>query len=247
MFKLFFTFREDLPPDVGFPMYGRVHMLWLLLGVAAVVFICLRSRKQTPKEQLRTGRQIAVSIVASMVIRHIILIGSGFRVAEELPLQLCGLAGLFCLYHSLAPHDWSGQLLYAMFLPGAVASLIFPNWNHYPPISFVNIQGFTYHFAIVAYIALQLTTGRITPSLKGFWDCAIFLCIVVPPIYVYNRHFDTNYLFINLPSPGSPLELFVELLGNPGYLIPFGLLTALVIFLMELIGVSLGRRKRASD
>ena len=47
------------------------------------------------------------------------------------------------------------------------------------------------------------------------------------PVYVFDVLTNTNYLFLNWPSPGSPLELFA-FLGRPGYLLGYIPLIAVV-------------------
>ena len=57
------------------------------------------------------------------------------------------------------------------------------------------------------------------------WRSVLFLLITVPPTYFYNKTFGTNFMFINRPLKGSPLETLEQILGNPGYLIGFSTAT----------------------
>ena len=40
------------------------------------------------------------------------------------------------------------------------------------------------------------------------------------PVYVLNKRWNTNYMFLNLPPEGSPLAWFA-FLGAPGYLLGY--------------------------
>ena len=50
-------------------------------------------------------------------------------------------------------------------------------------------------------------------------------------------------MFLNYPSPGSPLVLLGEKFGNPGYIIPYLLFVWGVIISMSLIGQLVIRAK----
>ncbi|MBR6352353.1 MAG: YwaF family protein, partial [Firmicutes bacterium] len=138
--------------------------------------------------------------------------------------------------HAYRDADWLGQTLYALCLPGTVAALVFPDWTYYPPIHFITIEGFLFHFGVVAYVVFQLISGRIRPSLRVLWKVLVFLAVAVPPIYFFNKHFHTNYFFVNVPSPGSPLEWFMQAFGDPGWLLGYAALVLVIMLMMELLG-----------
>ena len=236
MLDYFFTYGSKLPPDVGFPMFGAAHILWLLIGTAATVLLSLKYKKSPDEDRRLMDKLVGWFLVGLIWIRTYYLMVVGYMDVYELPLHLCSLAGFLCVIHAYRDADWLGQTLYALCLPGTVAALVFPDWTYYPPIHFITIEGFLFHFGVVAYVVFQLISGRIRPSLRGLWKVLVFLAVAVPPIYFFNKHFHTNYFFVNVPSPGSPLEWFMQAFGDPGWLLGYAALVLVIMLLMELLG-----------
>ena len=154
---------------------------------------------------------VAVSTAASPV-QH----GRVFVLSSRL-FQM-GLAGTGSLYPVSA-----GNRACA-FIPGLV---------RYPAIHFITIQGFTFHAGIVLYVICQLLQHNIIPRLAALWKVIVFLLVVVPPVYLFDKKFHANYMFVNVPSPGSPLEWLASFLGNPGYLAGYAVLMLLCMVLMD--------------
>ncbi len=244
MLKYFFTYGSELPADVGFPMFGTAHLVWLLLGAAATLFFALRYRRSGGASRRRQDKAAACFLVGLIAVRSIYLILIRQMNVWELPLHLCSLAGFLCLWHAYRGRGWLGQTLYAICLPGTLAALLFPDWVYYPPVHFITIEGFLFHFGVVVYVVFQLISGRIRPDFRKAWTVFAFLLVAVPPVYLFDRHFGTNYMFVNYPSPGSPLELFAARFGDPGYLLPYAALVAAIVLLMELPGLRGERRGR---
>ena len=48
----------------------------------------------------------------------------------------------------------------------------------------------------------------------------IVMLIIAVLVYIFNKLAGTNYMFLNWPSEGSPLEWFA-FLGRPGYLVGY--------------------------
>lgn len=140
---------------------------------------------------------------------------------------------VLCCLHAFFKWDWLGQVLYTLCLPGTVLALLFPDWVRYPAIHFITIQGFTFHAGIVLYVICQLLQHNIIPRLAALWKVIVFLLVVVPPVYLFDIKFHANYMFVNVPSPGSPLEWLASFLGNPGYLAGYAVLMLLCMVLMD--------------
>ena len=43
--EYFFTLEQDLPPDVGFSLWGGAHIAWLIACAAVVAALCLAYRR----------------------------------------------------------------------------------------------------------------------------------------------------------------------------------------------------------
>ncbi len=239
MFEYFFTYGSELPSGVGFPMFGLAHFIWLAVGIVLTVLLAVWYKKAggTRKLDLIFG----IITMALLVVRYIYLAITRHLDVYELPFHLCALAGIFCFVHCFINWDWMGQVLYCLCLPGTIVALIFPDWNYYPPIHFITIQGFLFHFAVALYVICQLISGRIVPNIRKLWKVFVFLAITVPLLYIFNKHFDTNYFFVNVPSKGSPLEWIASFMGIPGYLLGYGVLAVLITSGLDLLYMAIRR------
>lgn len=242
---LFFTYQSDLPPQVGFSLYSPAHLATLVLLVCLCALCAKRFRASAAAVQQRVTRALGLLLLLWELLRTAVYWHIGFMGVGELPLHLCGLAVFLCFFHSLWSADWLGQVLYALCLPGTCAALLFPDWTMYPFFSFVSLHAFAAHGLLVLYIVMQTASGRIVPRLSALWKPVLFLCAVVPPVALFNRHFHTNYMFLSLPSPGSPLVALSEWAGGTraGYLCLFAALIFAVMVLMELPFARAARHK----
>jgi hypothetical integral membrane protein (TIGR02206 family) len=161
---------------------------------------------------------------------------------SQLPLHLCGLSIFIEQIHALKPNKTTGELLYSLGIPGAAAALLFCNWTMYPPTNYNCIQSFVIHGLHIGFPAMLICAGELKPSVGNIWRPALFLLAVVPPIYFLNKTLDTNFFFVNAGSEGSPLEILIQLMGNPGFIAGFAGLLLLVWLLMYLPFII--RRKR---
>ena len=236
--QYFFTCKDSLPPGVGFDRFGPEHLITLAIGISVVIMICLIYYRADQAARRRMDKIFGFGFFAAYYILYfggkLILIGR--LDPKEAPFHLCRIAGILCVMHSFRSYNWIEQVLYTMGLPGAVIALLFVDWNEHPAISYWTILTNIFHFGIILYIVLQLMSHKITPRLKYVWTVAVFIGIIIPPIYLYNKKFGTNFLFVNYPSPGSPLVLLEKKFGNPGYIIPYLIFVWVVILGMYLAG-----------
>ena len=123
-----------------------------------------------------------------------------------------------------------GEVAVILIMPASLAGLIFADWTTlYPVLNFFNLHSYLWHGLLILYPLALLISGEITPSIKHIHWVILFLCIIVPPIYIFDKLTGCNYFFINRPVTGSPLEWMAKYLGNPGYLIGYAIITILII------------------
>lgn len=222
VFQYYFSNKNQLPRDVGFEIFGNVHVIWLI-GILVAVFGFCRLYKNLSREG-RGNCQKAVSL--SMLLMEIykdgVLIATGAFSLKNLPLHLCGMAIFIYVIHSFKPNDITSEIIYSLCLPGAFLALLFPTWTAYPVINFIHLHSFILHSLLIIYPLLLVNAGDLVPNSKNLWTSAVFLMGVVPPMYYFNKIFDTNFLFINKPSEINASLIFLEReLGNPGYLLGY--------------------------
>ena len=72
------------------------------------------------------------------------------------------------------------------------------------------------------------------PDIKRVKSSVVFLAAAGLIVYPLNKIWGTNFMFLNTPSPGSPLAPLENLLGNPGYIVGLAGLVLLVWFVLYL-------------
>lgn len=224
----FFTPASLLTPGAGFQLYDREHICWLFICLAAGAALCLVYRRLTAHGCARMRLGVGLAVLLCEILKDANLIVQGVFSVYYLPLHLCGLAVFFTLGHSIRPNETVGDFLYSTCMPGALFAILFPDWTACAAFSFHSIVGFTVHLLIVAYPLMQTLGGDIRPSVRRLPRCLLILLCLAGPVYLFDRRFSANYMFLLAPAAGSPLEWFAALLGNPGYLLGYLPMLALV-------------------
>jgi hypothetical integral membrane protein (TIGR02206 family) len=248
MFKYFFTYADYLPHDAGFKMFGTGHIVWLILTICAAVLLSLKYRSLQENGRKKLGLVVCWIIFISEIGKdvYLLLIIGVFNLEEVLPLHLCGMAIYISLINAYRPGKITQEMLYSLCMPGALAALIFPSWTFYPMISIVSMQNFIQHALLLIYPVMLLSGGDIKPNHRNLPKCFLFLVIVSAPIYVFNKIFDTDFLFINYPAKGSPLVLFEKWFGNPGYILGI-LMLIIIIWMILYLPIMLKHKSRKAD
>jgi len=230
----FFALEKDLPAGVGFALWGREHIAWLCIAAAIGTLLCLGYRRcgRTGRERLR--QTVGWCVLACEILKDANLIAQGNFSIYYLPLHLCGLAVFFTFAHALRPTETIGNFLYSTCAPGALFALLCPDWTAYPALSYHSMVAFSVHALITAYPLMLLAGGDLRPQVRCLPRCLGILAALAAPVYVIDRIFSANYMFLLAPSPGSPLEWFASFLGNPGYLLGYFPMLILVWLLLYL-------------
>lgn len=217
--RSFFDFTIEYTAK-GFGLFSACHVLWLVFG-GVVVFILCRIYKISggqPRRKLR--RVTAFAALGLDLLRGLVLIAAGQYGLGTLPLHLCVMAVYLCAFHALHGGEILGQFLYAFCMPGALSALVFPDWTYYPALHFVTFSSFLLHILIIAYVLMQVAGKDLVPDIRKAPRCLALMLLIALPVYIFDRVTGTNYMFLNWPSPGSPLEIFA-FLGRPGYVLGY--------------------------
>lgn len=272
-FEYFWTNKleiQDQNLDIGFSLYSAGHLIWLAVIIVAAVLIStyyrgldghgsvpIRSNavitpgnKRVGMERQRTMRRVfAVVLAVSEILKDLVLLFTGFWHAEYLPFHLCGLALFVILADAfLENQKLTGQMIAFAFMPGAAAALLFCNWTEYPFLNFMNIHSFAYHGWIVFYLVMRYRNGEIRPTYKGLWKTVGLVFLLIIPMFAFNSRFETNFLFLNEASEGSPLipiwNLLYPSFGYPGYIAGGIVLVIVVLHGMYLLYSLLDRKQK---
>ena len=125
--------------------------------------------------------------------------------------------------------------MYALCFPGALMAILFPDGTIYPVIHFISLESYLFHSLIIAYIFIRLIDKGIVPGIKEAYKSILFLLVIVPPVYLFNVIFDTNFMFVIWPSSGSPLYGFYKAGGYAGYRVGFAFVALVVIYIMNML------------
>lgn len=231
-----------VPPGNGFDLFGGGHLAWLLLLVLLCLFLGRKYRKWDERQRVLCSRLLAALLLADELFKDISTLATGNFRLDYLPLHLCSINIFLILADAVRPAGILREVLYAVCLPGAFFALLFPGWAYLPLCNALCIHSFTAHILLFLYPFLLLC-GGFRPRLSRFLKALPFFVPVVAGVYVFNRIFGTNFMFLSFAGQGNPLSLFEAWLGNPGYL--WGIPVLAVLSWTVLYGVPfLVRRKK---
>ena len=243
----FFVFDLDLPAGVGIRWLGKEHILWLLIAAAITLLLCIAFARASERGKRMIRRVVCVLILLCEANRQLCLLSAGVWGVYTLPLHLCSMSVFVVLWNCLRGGKLSGELLYCLTMPGAAFALVFPDWLDYPALNLLSIGTFLGHILLMAYPAMCTAGGAIRPEARRLPRCFVCVLAVAAVMYVFNKLAGTNYFFLNSPAPGSPLEWFARFLGNPGYILGFLPIMAVVWLALYLPWQRKGRKRQAPD
>ncbi len=244
--EYFWKQQDDIPPGMGYPLFGMAHLMSVVITLLLTVFLIFFIKRLEDRKQRHFLKLVPVFMVGLEVFKDTFLISIHRFGIGYLPLHICSIGIFVFLLREWIPSKWEKELLgeisYIIIMPASVAALLFADWTVYYPVwNFMNIYSYIWHGLLILYPVLLRVRGDIRPTIRHIHFCLLFLCVVVPPIYAFDKHFGCNYFFVNWPVPNSPLSWMASFMGNPGYLLGYALLTVAVIFLIYL-GIELRKR-----
>ncbi|MCD8045877.1 MAG: YwaF family protein [Clostridiales bacterium] len=232
VFDQYFTYWSDLPADSGRTTFGTEHLLWLA-GIAAAIVLCaIISRSWDARRKDRFLKILAVILLAMEGYREIVLTATGHMAVRTLPLHLCGLAVFIEALFAFFPVAFFGELTCIAVLPAAMAALACPDWLRYPTVNYMNLHGFLSHGILVLFAVLVLLWGKYVPRIRRIYMLGLFFAVAAPILYRINLRVGSNFMFLNCPSEGSPLEGIYSVYGYGAYLAVFGAVVAGIILAM---------------
>ncbi len=239
----FWTYETGLTDGSGYGQYSLAHLFCLAVFFSLQYALCHRFDHKTEAEKKRMIRRSAIACACMEGIRDLYLISIGVFRVEHLPLHLCGQAIFIDLIREFCCGEkgkkFLGEIAVTLSLPGAAAAVLFPDWTEYPLFSFMNLMNYATHFTFVLYPLLIYRHEEVHLSIRHLWYEAVYLAAVCIPLYWFNRHFGTNFMFLN--EPVFPLDRIASMFGKNGYL-P-GLCLMMFLWLIAVYGAE--RKVRA--
>ena len=235
--KYFWLQYEELPEGLGYGRFSPQH--WATLaGCALLIAVLLFLFRRMPEERKNLWMRVIPWVMAALeCFKDLFLIQAGRFGAGYLPLHLCSLGlFVFLLYAHSKTARWKGvfgEIAVTLILPGSIAALLFPDWAHlYPVFNFMNLYGYVWHSLLVIYPLLCLSQKQVRLSIRHIHYDFLFLLCTVPPVYLFDRIFHCNYMFVNWPPKGTPLEWIASVTGDAVYLAGYAVFSVFVIVLI---------------
>ncbi len=243
MFRYFWLEGSDLAQynnTIGFGLFTWKHYAMLAVCAALITALCLYFQGRTAREQNKILRITAVALLLGNIGRDIFLLARGRMTIAYLPLHLCSFAIFVYLLHAFLPEDYGiarasignsgwhhktaieqsrfrqalGEIGFTLLMTGTICALILPDWSAYPIWNFMSLHSFLWHAVLVAYPLMLLISGRIHPTIRHIWYPIANHLVVDPPTYAFDIRMHCNYLYVNWPLPGTPLEWLSLTLGK---------------------------------
>ena len=112
-----------------------------------------------------------------------------------------------------------------------------------PQTSFFSLNAFIGHTLLFTYPLTLLAAKRLRPYAKRLPLCLLLLVVVAVPMYFFDQRTGANFFFLNYPPAGSPLALFANYWGVPGYIFGYFPLIA-AVWLVLYLPWAAGRKKK---
>lgn len=235
--EYFWKQQADILSGMGYPLFGKIHILSSVITILIVLILINHLLKVGSRKRMFIIKLIPVVMLFMEIFKDAFLISVHRFSVAYLPLHVCSIGIFIFLLREYLPWKWAkdffGELAYVLIMPGSMAALLFPDWTiYYPVLNFMNLYSFAWHGALILYPLLLRISGLVKPLIKHIYQPILFLLVTTPLIYVFDKHFNCNFFFVNWPVPGSPLSYFESLLGNPGYLIGYAGLVLIILIIV---------------
>lgn len=236
----YFRYNADAP---YITLFGGEHLAILAVSAAVCAALLVLSSRLSAKGYRRLEWTVVGLIVLSEAAREIGLALNHAYTVGDLPLHICSLAVFLSLIYAIRPFKIVGEYLYCLCMPGALFALLFPGWVGLPQTSFFSLNSFFVHTLLFSYPLTLLCARRLRPAAKRLPLCLLLLCAAAVPIYFFDQKTGANFFFLDYPPAGSPLALFADWWGVPGYIFGYFPLFAAVWAVLYLPWIAAGRKR----
>lgn len=244
MWEYFFETTETVKEGIGFEIFGKTHLIWLFSIALLGVLLCMTYIRSNESGRRAILWTVCILTLCNEIAKYTVLGISGNFKVDYLPLHLCSINIFVILAYMITKKAILAEILYAASLPGALAALLFPSWTALPPTSFMHIHSFTVHFELMIF-PLLLLVGGFVPSFRRLSKAFPAILSVAVFVYIFNKIFDTSFMFLNGAGEGNPLSFFEDILGDPLYIVSIPFLLCIVwgvMYGIPLLGKRMGMK-----
>ena len=243
---MFFKTQDSLPDGVGFSTFDSTHLIWLAVGLTAIILAAVFYRRFTLKRKRIVLCILGGYIFFQEMLKNVVVAAVGEFSYGYLPFHLCGINILLIAFDIIKPTAVVRTFLYYFCIPGAALALILPNWTETPFFNFFHLHSFTIHILLIMYPVLLIAAGQVKPNFKSALKSLLLLVALAIPVYFLNLWWGTNFMFLMHPDKGNPLEMFEKLLGS--HLWGFPILLPIVMLIMYIpLGIIYRNKKQTEQ
>ncbi len=235
--EYFWTHKDNMPEGHGYGQFSFSHFMWIAACALFTAFVTFIYRRALPGQRITILRTLSFTLIASEIIKMIVLARSDIRFSDYLPLELCSFAGYSIFLDSLFPGNaFFPQMLLTLFMPAALMAILFPTTSTLPSFNFFTIHQFLYHALIVAYVIARFACGEILITYPEVWGSILKVLVLVAFIYVVDRAFKKNFMFLVDPYGNPLLDTIWKITGGGfGYTMGFACFSIVMIHVFYLI------------
>ncbi len=230
MMTHFFDSTESIAEGVGFPLFGLGHLLWMAAFILFAVFCCRIYKQSDDRKRQRIRYIFVILLLLDEAVKVVGLGVQGLYEAQYLPFHLCSINIFVILWHSKHQSRAVNNYLFTVGIPAAMIAILTPSWAVLPFWNFMNIHSFTVHILLATYPIMLTYSGELNPQLKYLPGSLGILAVLACVAYGVNLAFDTNFMFLMYPNPGTPLVWFEEHMGN--HFLGFPILISAIVVVM---------------
>ena len=219
----FFDHPITIKESNGYGQFSKKHILLLVSVIIFTIIYTIFYINCDPLKQIQIRKIIAIILIVIEILKIIVISIIPVKLSENLPLEICSIAGYLIMIDALVSMDRLFLLgLLTLFLPAAIMALIFPTTYVLPIFNFFTIHQYLFHELIVMYVIGCFVNKEITVTYIGYLKAVVLLCVIVFITYHFDKRFKKNYMFLIDPYNNTMLEKLYRISGG-GYKYPIAI------------------------
>ncbi|MDR1431726.1 MAG: TIGR02206 family membrane protein [Propionibacteriaceae bacterium] len=234
------VFTRDIPPEMRLAAFSGPHLAWVAGCGIVLALACWRLARIAKADSERAWRivfKLSIAALGGYIVPVVIMCSfdSQSKWLDNLPLHVCSAAAFMLPFAIWKRSPVLLSLVYGLCLPAAIVAILTPE-AFYQEFSYLGFYYLLFNIShsLIALVGLGIVvSGGFQPRWRNYPAVIAITAALMALDYPVNKALGTNYMFVNWPEPGTILELFAEIAGNPGYvfvLIGFGAFVVAFMF-----------------
>ena len=222
----FFDTMETALPGLAMSRFCSAHLAWLVIAAALMAgFTWLYCRLD---DRRRDFLRIALGIAAAVIglTKQVCLFAAHVWHPAYLPVCFCSFGLLLVILHAWKNSEFVGNILYTVYLPLSLVTLISPYWLVLPAKNFLCWYYFLSHILLAVYPLMLVVGGTLRPRLHHAPRIAVLSLAVLVPLFALDATLDLNFFYLMSAPTGHFIDWFTHHCGS--HLVGYPVLLALL-------------------